>query len=71
MGVILSGLTALKVTSGLLDESPWFNGLEKGKPDLESQTSERSGFGVPLGVLFALSTRLCLEPERGVMLLLR
>jgi hypothetical protein len=29
----------------------------------------RSGFGVPLGVELALSTRLCLVPDRGVMLL--
>lgn len=36
-----------------------------------SQGSWRSGFGVPVGVLLALSTRFCLEPDRGVMLLLR
>ena len=36
-----------------------------------SQGSWRSGFGVPVGVLLALSTRVCLEPDRGVMLLLR
>jgi hypothetical protein len=44
------------------------------KPDLVSHVSWLSGFGVPVGVLPALSTRstrLCLEPDLGVMLLLR
>ncbi len=39
--------------------------------DRVSQPSDLSGFGVPLGVELALSTRVCLDPERGVTLLLR
>ncbi len=61
----------MKATNGLRDKSPWFDGLEKGKAGLDSQASERSWIGVPLGVLLALSTRLCLDPERGVTLLFR
>jgi hypothetical protein len=41
-------------------------------PDRVSHASWLSGFGVPVGVLFALvSTRLCLDPDLGVMLLAR
>ncbi len=35
---------------------------------MDSNPSNRSGWGVPFGVVFVLSTRLCLDPERGVML---
>lgn len=35
---------------------------------LRSRPSARSGFGVPLGVLPALSTRVCLVPDLGVAL---
>jgi hypothetical protein len=38
------------------------------RPDLVSHASVRSGYGVPFGVLLALSTRLCLFPDRGVTL---
>lgn len=55
----------------LLVVSPSSLGLGKQKLDLGSQGSDRSGFGVPFGVLLALSTRFCLEPERGVTLVLR
>jgi len=41
------------------------------KPDLVSHESKRSGLGVPFGVLLELSTRLCLDPDLGVMLLAR
>lgn len=41
------------------------------RPDRLSHESCRSSFGVPVGVLLALSTRICLVPERGVMLVLR
>ena len=39
-------------------------------PDRVSQSC-RSGFGVPLGVLLLLSTRLCRLPDRGVTLALK
>lgn len=56
--------------TGLLMASPSNLGLGKPKLDLGSQVSLLSRLGVPFGVLLALSTRTCLEPERGVMLLL-
>lgn len=64
-------MTALKLTTGLLVVSPRLDGLGQAKVDPVSQGSERSWLGVPLGVVFALSTRLCLDPERGVILALR
>jgi len=40
-------------------------------PDFVSQLSWRSTLGVVLGVVLTLSTRLCLDPDRGVTLLFK
>src|SRR5438477_627313 len=40
------------------------------RPDRVSHESWRSSVGVLVGVLLALSTRSCRNPDRGVMLLL-
>jgi hypothetical protein len=66
--MFLSGMTALKVTTGLLAVSARLDGLGQVKVDPVSQGSERSWLGVPFGVVFVLSTRVCLDPERGVIL---
>jgi hypothetical protein len=58
----------LKVRTGFLGAS---SGPSPPIPDLVSQASDLSASGVPAGVLLALSTRLCLELDRGVTLLLR
>lgn len=64
-------MTEPKDIGGPLMVSPSNVGLGKPKLDLGSQVSVRSGIGVAFGVLLALSTRFCLEPERGVILLLK
>ena len=60
----------VKVTCCLLGASA--TGDEGKRPMLDlllrSRPSARSGFGVPLGVLPALSTRVCLVPDLGVAL---
>lgn len=38
------------------------------RPSLVSHDSDLLRLGVPVGVLLTLSTRVCLEPERGVTL---
>lgn len=66
---LLASETALKVTGRLGNSSAPDAGTPN--PGRVSIGSCRSRFGVPLGVLLALSTRLCLEPDRGVTLLPR
>lgn len=69
--VPLTSEAGLKVTTGLLTPSSGGEDCAMPKPDFVSHESKRSGFGVAFGVLLELSTRLCLDPDLGVILLAR
>ena len=61
----------MKVTMGRRGPSPSKADGVSPRPDLVSHESCLSRVGVPVGVLVALSMRLCLEPDLGVTLVCR